>query len=71
MMATSAMAGTFDRWYTPSASNVAAISLSTEFLAPGTTTSPCRGAARRITIRSESIAPSMAHRTTGCAASHQ
>ena len=42
MMVTSTMLGTFDRRYTPSASNVAAISFSTEFLAPGTTTVPRR-----------------------------
>ena len=37
---TSAMSGTLVRRNSPSASNVAAISLSTEFFAPGTCTSP-------------------------------
>ena len=36
MIATSAMSGTLVRSYVPSASSVVAISLSTEFLAPGT-----------------------------------
>ena len=56
MIATSAIAGTFDSRYLPSASSVAAISFNTEFFAPGTTTWPCRGAAPRMTIRSESTA---------------
>ena len=56
MMLTSAMAGTLDSRYTPSASSVAAMSFRTEFLAPGTTTAPCSGTARRMTIRSDSMA---------------
>ena len=44
MISTSAMSGTFDSTYSPSASSVAAISFSTEFLAPGTTTSAAQRA---------------------------
>jgi hypothetical protein len=45
MMPTSAMAGTLVISNTPSAMRLAAINLSTEFLAPGTTTSPSSGPA--------------------------
>ena len=45
MIATSAMSGTFVNVVTPSASNVAAISLSTEFFAPGTDHLSAEGAA--------------------------
>ena len=52
MIVTSAMSGTLDRVNSPSASSVMAISLSTEFFAPGTRTSPRSGALRRTTMRS-------------------
>ena len=58
MMSTSAMPGTLVSSYSPSASSVAAISLSTEFLAPGTSTSPCSGPARRTTIGRSGISGS-------------
>ena len=43
MIATSAMSGTLVNTYSPSASRVAAISFSTEFLAPGTLIVPSSG----------------------------
>ncbi len=43
MIVTSAMSGTLVMWCSPSANSVAAISFSTEFFAPGTTTSPRSG----------------------------
>jgi hypothetical protein len=52
MIATSAIVGTLVRVYSPSAISVIAISLSTEFLAPGTSTSPLSGPLRWTTIRS-------------------
>ena len=57
MMATSAMSGTFESWYVPSASRLVAISLRTEFLAPGTVTTPSRGPLPRTTIVSPWCAP--------------
>ena len=51
MIVTSAMSGTLVRWYVPSASSVVAISLSTEFLAPGTVTTPASGPLPRTTMR--------------------
>ena len=51
MMPTSSMPGTLVSRYSPSARIVAAISLSTEFLAPGTRTEPESGPLRRATIR--------------------
>ena len=47
MMVTSAIAGTLVISNVPSVSNVAAISLSTEFFAPGTTTLPESGPSPR------------------------
>ena len=47
---TSAIAGTFVSSYSPSARIVAAISLSTAFLAPGTSIVPCSSPTRRTTI---------------------
>ena len=52
MMATSAMAGTLSSTLVPSARMAAAISLSTEFLAPLTATVPARGAPARTMMRS-------------------
>ena len=52
MQSTSAMAGTLPSTYRPSASAVAAISFSTEFLAPPTVTVPDSGPDRRTTIGS-------------------
>ncbi len=52
MIVTSAMSGTLVSVYSPSASSVIAISLSTEFFAPGTCTSPRNGALCRTMIRS-------------------
>jgi hypothetical protein len=43
MIATSSMSGTFISSEVPGANNVAAISLRTEFLAPGTATAPVSG----------------------------
>ena len=56
MMLTSAISGTLESVKSPSASNVAAISFSTEFFAPGIATSPWRGPDRRIRIRSSFMA---------------
>src|SRR3954470_15594528 len=49
MVSTSAMRGTFPSRYSPSASSVAAISLSTEFLAPPIRTEPSKGGPGRTT----------------------
>lgn len=51
MVPTSAMAGTFAMCDVPGASNVAAISLRTEFLAPDTATDPSSGPRARTTMR--------------------
>ena len=51
MIPTSTIDGTLVISNTPSAIRLAAISLSTEFLAPGTTTSPDSGPARRTVMR--------------------
>src|SRR5512134_640556 len=52
IVGTSAIPGTFVSSCTPSASNDAAMSLSTEFFAPGRLTRPVRGPLRWATIRS-------------------
>ena len=49
-ISTSTMAGTLVSSYSPSARIVAAISLSTAFLAPGTSTVPCSSPTRRMVI---------------------
>jgi len=49
------MAGTLVSTYSPSARSVAAISLSTEFFAPGTLTEPDNGPLRRTTMRGDWI----------------
>src|SRR5439155_25403417 len=51
MVSTSAMRGTLDSTYSPSASTVAAISLRAEFLAPDTRTEPSRGPPGRTMTR--------------------
>jgi MFS family permease len=50
------MSGTFDSSVAPSTSNAAAISFSTEFFAPGTTTAPASGPDARTTIASSAVA---------------
>ena len=50
MIGTSTIAGTLVSSYSPSARIVAAISLSTEFLAPGTSIVPCSSPTRRTMI---------------------
>ena len=62
MHSTSTMRGTLRRTYSPSASNVAAISLSTEFFAPPISTVPGSGPDGRTTIWS-TIAPVCSRRT--------
>ena len=57
MIATSTMSGTLDSSYVPSANSVVAISLSTEFFAPGTVTTPSSGPLPRTTIVSPWSAP--------------
>ena len=56
MRSTSTMRGTLPSRYLPSASRVAAISLSTEFLAPATATVPSSGGPDRTTICSMATA---------------
>ena len=55
MMSTSTMTGAFVKRYRPSASNVAAISFKTEFLAPGTVTSPAKGPLCEATMMSPTV----------------
>jgi hypothetical protein len=52
MISTSSMTGTFVSRCRPSARSVAAISLSTEFFAPGTVTSPLSGPLVEVTMTS-------------------